>query len=284
MSALQTLVVDDSASARTVLKRLLERKGVQVDQTESGLQALDYLKTKKPDLIFMDHTMPGMSGLDAVRAIRRDPATASIPVVMYTSQNDEGYLQEALATGALDIIPKPATWSKLSRVLDSVAHNRQIMTDEIAASIDQQLLSLRDHLTFTMEQQIQRICDELRGNFEQRVRALESRQTSGSPYPTQGLSSLIHSVTDSKLHQLNLELRHHLTAKLDVLSQDLLQLQQEQKQELLREIDLRLRQERQRHRKQWYRNLPAVLRDRWYVLPFWVSLCLMGAVWAYWSL
>lgn len=283
MSALQTLVVDDSASARTVLKRLLERKGVQVDQTESGLQALDYLKTKKPDLIFMDHTMPGMSGLEAVRAIRKDPATASIPVVMYTSQSDENYLQEALATGALDIIPKPATWNKLSQVLDAVSHQRQIMTDDIAASIDQQLSSLRDHLSFAMEQQIQRVCDELRVNFEQRVRALESRQNTPSPYPSQGLSTLIHSITDSKLHQLNLELRHHLSAKLDVLSQDLLQHQQEQRQELLRELELRLRQERQGAKKSWWQRFPGFIRSHWYVLPFWLAVALMAALWGYWN-
>lgn len=283
MSALQTLVVDDSASARTVLKRLLERKGVQVDQTESGLQALDYLKTKKPDLIFMDHTMPGMSGLEAVRAIRKDPATASIPVVMYTSQSDENYLQEALATGALDIIPKPATWNKLSQVLDAVSHQRQIMTDDIAASIDQQLSSLRDHLSFAMEQQIQRVCDELRVNFEQRVRALESRQNTPSPYPSQGLSTLIHSITDSKLHQLNLELRHHLSAKLDVLSQDLLQHQQDQRQELLRELELRLRQERQGAKKSWWQRFPGFIRSHWYVLPFWLAVALMAALWGYWN-
>lgn len=283
MSALHTLVVDDSASARTVLKRLLERKGVQVDQTESGLQALDYLKTNKPDLIFMDHTMPGMSGLEAVRAIRKDPATASIPVVMYTSQSDESYLQEALATGALDIIPKPATWNKLSQVLDTVSHQRQIMTDEIAASIDQQLSSLRDHLSFTMEQQIQRVCDELRTNFEQRVRALETRQNTPSPYPSQGLSTLIHSITDSKLHQLNLELRHHLSAKLDVLSQDLLQQQQEQRQALLRELELRLRQERQGMKTHWWHRFPGFIRSRWYVLPFWLAVTLMAALWGYWN-
>lgn len=282
MSALQTLVVDDSASARAVLKRLLERKGAQVDQIESGLQALDYLKTKKPDLIFMDHTMPGMNGLEAVRAIRQDPTTASIPVVMYTSQSDERYLQEALATGALDIIPKPATWNKLSQVLDAVMHQRQILTDEVAASIDQQLSSLRDHLSFTMEQQIQRICDEMRVQFEQRVRALETRQNTPSTYPSQGLSTLIHSITDSKLHQLNLELRHHLSAKLDVLSQDMLQQQQEQRHELLRELELRLRQERQFAHRSWLQGIPRLLRTHWYALPLWTALTLLTVLWGYW--
>lgn len=282
MSALQTLVVDDSASARTVLKRLLERKGVQVDQTESGLQALDYLKNKKPDIIFMDHTMPGMSGLDAVRAIRQDPATASIPVVMYTSQDDDGYLQEALATGAQDIIPKPATWNKLSQVLDAVSHQRQIMADDIAASIDRQLSSLRDHLSFTMEQQIQRVCDELHDSFEQRLRALETRQTVQPQQAGQGLSTLIHSVTDSKLHQLNLELRHHLSAKLDVLSQDLLQQQELQRQDLLRELDLRLQRKGPVHGRHGWQGVPQFLRKHWYALPFWLALGLMAVSWTLW--
>ena len=284
MSALHTLVVDDSASARTLLKRLLERKGVQVDQSESAPQALDYLKSKKPDLIFMDHTMPGMNGLEAVRAIRQDPATASIPVVMYTSENGEHYLREALATGAQDLIPKPATWGKLSQVLDDISHQRQLMSDEIAISIDQQLSSLRDHLSFAMERQIQRVCDEVQNSFDQRIKTLELRQNTASPYTAQGLSSLIHSITDSKLHQLNLELRHHLSAKLDVLAQDLLQQQQAQRQELLQELDLRLQPQPQPQKTapDWLTAARAFLRQRWYALPFWLALCLMVGTWVWW--
>lgn len=282
MSALQTLVVDDSPSARTVLKRLLERKGVHVDQSESGPQALDYLKTHKPDLIFMDHSMPGMTGLDAIRAIRQDPATASIPVVMYTSHHEEDYLQQALASGAMDIIPKPATWNKLSQVLDTVAQQRQIMNDELAASIDQQLSSLRDHLSFTMEQQIQRICEELRDHFEQRLHTLEQQQQAPSAYPGNGLSSLIHSITDSKLHQLNLELRHHLSAKLDVLGQDLALRQQDLRAELLQEMDVRLQRAVPIRGPSPWQKIPAVLRERWYLLPFWVALGMLTALGGYW--
>jgi CheY-like chemotaxis protein len=283
MSALQTLVVDDSPSARTVLKRLLERKGLQVDQSESGMQALDYLKTKKPDLIFMDHTMPGMTGLDAIRAMRRNPDTASIPVVMYTSQNDSAYLKEAMATGAVGIIPKPATWNKISEVLASVAHSRQVMPDQIAASIDEQLTSLRDHLAFTMEQQIQRLCDELQHNVDQRLRTLEQRRTGSTAYPAQGLSTLIHSVTDSKLHQLNLELRHHLTAKLDVLSQDLQQQQANQKRDILLEVDQRIRDSQLHGHKRSLWAMPRILLERWYVIPFWLALSLIGGLLSYWA-
>ena len=283
MSALQTLVVDDSPTARTVLKRLLERKGLQVDQSESGIQALDYLKSHKPDLIFMDHSMPGMNGLEAIRAIRRDPATASIPVVMYTSQNDEAYFQEALATGAMGVIPKPATWHKLSEVLNSVAQGRLIMTDQIAANIDQQLTSLRDHLSFTMERQIGLIGEELRHDLDQRLLSLESQLKTAPSHPGQALSSLVHSVTDSKLHQLNLELRHHISAKLDVLSQDLSQQQTRLKQEILLEVEQTLHRKLHRRGPRLPRRALRFLGQHWHFLPFCVALSLITALLAYWA-
>ena len=283
MSALRTLVVDDSASARNMLKRLLERKGVQVDQSESGVQALDYLKTQKPDIIFMDHTMPGMSGLEAVRVLRSNPDTAAIPVVMYTSENDEAYKQEALASGAAGVIPKPATWNKISEVLATVTHHRDIMTDQIANSINQQLTSLRDHLAFTMEHQIQLVCDEIQQAFDERLRLVEQRQAGQTSSPAQGLATLIHSITDSKLHQLNLELRHHVSAKLDVLAQDLVQQQALQKREILQEVEQLIRASHARRRQRDLLRLPQLLRQHWYTVPFWLSLALIGSMFTYWA-
>lgn len=283
MSALRTLVVDDSASARNMLKRLLERKGVQVDQSESGVQALDYLKTQKPDIIFMDHTMPGMSGLEAVRVLRSNPDTAAIPVVMYTSENDEAYKQEALASGAAGVIPKPATWNKISEVLATVTHHRDIMTDQIANSINQQLTSLRDHLAFTMEHQIQLVCDEIQQAFDERLRLVEQRQAGQTSSPAQGLATLIHSITDSKLHQLNLELRHHVSAKLDVLAQDLVQQQALQKREILHEVEQLIRASHARRRQRVLLRLPQLLRQHWYTVPFWLSLALIGSMFTYWA-
>lgn len=273
MPALHTLVVDDSPSARNVLKRLLERKGAQVDQRESGDQALDYLKTQKPDIIFMDHTMPGMNGLEAVRALRSNPDTAGIPVVMYTSESDADYEQEALASGASGVIPKPVTWNKVSEVLTAVSQHREIQADQIATSINQQLTSLRDHLCFTMENQIQLVCDEIQQAFDERLRRVEQRQSALPGSMTPGLSTLMHSITDSKLHQLNLELRHHVTAKLDVLAQDLAHQQASLKNEILQEVDQRIRTH------QRYYRLPRLLKRlyrRWYHLPFWVFLSLIA--------
>ena len=97
MSAKHALIVDDSKSARTVLAQTLEQYAIEVDMAESAEEALEYLKTQRPDAIFMDHQMPGMDGLQAVRIIKNDPRTATIPIIMYTSQEGELYVGQARA-------------------------------------------------------------------------------------------------------------------------------------------------------------------------------------------
>src|SRR5512139_3645713 len=97
MSIKHALVVDDSKAARVALKRLLERYELVVDLAESGEEALRFLEHRTADVIFMDHTMPGMDGLQAVAAIKSNPRTAMIPVMMYTTKEGEVYVGQARA-------------------------------------------------------------------------------------------------------------------------------------------------------------------------------------------
>ena len=106
MTAKRALVVDDSRSARLSLQRLLEKYQITVDFAESGEEALDYLKHHMVDAIFMDHTMPGMDGLETVVAIKSNPRTATIPVMMYTAKEGEVYVSQARALGAIGVLPK----------------------------------------------------------------------------------------------------------------------------------------------------------------------------------
>ena len=108
MPVRHVLVVDDSKSARLMLRKMLQGFGLTVDMAESAEDALNYLHDQRPDAIFMDHTMPGMDGLTAVRQIRNDPATAAIPIAMYTSKDDAGYQMQARAAGAIGVLMKPA--------------------------------------------------------------------------------------------------------------------------------------------------------------------------------
>jgi CheY-like chemotaxis protein len=117
MGAKRALIVDDSKSARLFLARVLENYDIDVDSAESAEAAIDYLNNNHPDVIFMDHMMPGMDGLQAVQAIKTDPRTATIPIMMYTSQEGELYLGQARALGAVGVLPKQIKPADVSKVL-----------------------------------------------------------------------------------------------------------------------------------------------------------------------
>jgi len=102
----RALVVDDSKSARIALKKQLEKYSLSVDLADSGEEALEFLKDNDVDVVFMDHVMPGMDGLQTVKALKANPKTATTPVMMYTSKEGEVYVSQARALGAVDVLPK----------------------------------------------------------------------------------------------------------------------------------------------------------------------------------
>ncbi len=114
------LIVDDSRSARVVLKKMLQAHEIGVDTAESAEDALIYLSDHRPDVIFMDHLMPGMDGFEAVSAIKNNPDTATIPIMMYTSQEGELYVGQARALGAVGVLPKQVEPVEVSKVLQSL--------------------------------------------------------------------------------------------------------------------------------------------------------------------
>ncbi len=93
---------------------------LHVETAESAEAALDFLVLHRPDVIFMDHMMPGMDGFQAVKAIKENPATATIPVMMYTSQSGELYVGQARALGAVGVLPKQIKPVEVQEVLRSL--------------------------------------------------------------------------------------------------------------------------------------------------------------------
>jgi CheY-like chemotaxis protein len=116
----RALVVDDSKSARLILRRMLEKHGIVVDTVESAAEALEFLTVNRPDVIFMDHMMPGMNGFEAVRAIKGNPRTVTIPVMMYTSKGGDLYLGQARALGAVGVLPKTVAPAELYESLHRI--------------------------------------------------------------------------------------------------------------------------------------------------------------------
>jgi len=99
---------------------MLETHDLDVDTAVSAEDALVYLSDHRPDVIFMDHLMPGMDGFEAVLAIKNNPATATIPIMMYTSQEGEVYVGQARALGAVGVLPKQVEPVEVSKVLQSL--------------------------------------------------------------------------------------------------------------------------------------------------------------------
>lgn len=115
------LIVDDSRTARAVLKHMLSKESYEVEAAESAEQGLEYLREGSTDVIFMDHMMPGMDGFQAVKRLKASESLRHIPIVMYTSKEGEVYRGQANALGATSILSKPATQAQLQQVLKDVA-------------------------------------------------------------------------------------------------------------------------------------------------------------------
>ncbi|MEM8659800.1 MAG: response regulator [Pseudomonadota bacterium] len=118
MFAKNALVVDDSSTARTILKHQLGQFDVTVESAHDGSHALKLLRSHKPDVIFLDHVMPGLNGFEVLQRLKADNSTRRIPVVMYTSQAAPQYIREAKILGAVAVIPKNVSDEQLARALN----------------------------------------------------------------------------------------------------------------------------------------------------------------------
>jgi CheY-like chemotaxis protein len=129
------LVVDDSLTARTVLKHQLNRFDVVVESASDGSHALELLRSHTPDVIFLDHIMPGLDGFQVLQLLKKNQFTKGIPVVMYTSQAAPEYTRQAKSLGAIAVISKKVTDEQLMEALDKAElyHLRSVNGDQTTA-------------------------------------------------------------------------------------------------------------------------------------------------------
>ena len=108
------LVIDDDASARDLVTRFLEKQGLEVIGVADGAAGLKAARTRRPHVITLDVVMPGMDGWAVLTALKGDPVTADIPVVMLSVVDEKNL---AFALGASDFLTKPIDRDRLTRVL-----------------------------------------------------------------------------------------------------------------------------------------------------------------------
>jgi len=107
------LVVDDNPDSLRFLVDTLDAEGMTVLIARSGEATLELLGEVQPDLVLMDAVMPGLSGIETTRAIKRTPRTAHIPVIFLTGLNDPEHVVAALGTGGVDYVRKPIVVEEL---------------------------------------------------------------------------------------------------------------------------------------------------------------------------
>jgi two-component system phosphate regulon response regulator PhoB len=101
------LVVEDEAPLVTMLRYNLERQGFRVEEAADGEEALEKIAERKPDLVLLDWMLPGVSGLEICRQLRRRNSTRELPVIMITARTEEQDAVRGLNTGADDYVTKP---------------------------------------------------------------------------------------------------------------------------------------------------------------------------------
>src|SRR5689334_3006759 len=100
------LVVEDSATQAETIRVLLEQNGLSVICAIDGPSGLKAAQATYPDLVVMDVNMPGMDGFQVLQALKNDPSTSDIPIVMLTSSSTPEAAMTGLTSGAIDYIPK----------------------------------------------------------------------------------------------------------------------------------------------------------------------------------
>jgi two-component system, cell cycle response regulator DivK len=107
MSAKTILYVEDNELNRKIVRDLLKRTSYRLIEANDGETGVATALEQRPDLILMDLQLPKMSGLDAVRALRAEPAMAATPIIAITSFALSGDQQKAKDAGASDYLAKP---------------------------------------------------------------------------------------------------------------------------------------------------------------------------------
>ncbi len=107
---MRILIVDDFSTMRRIIKNVLNELGFQnTDEADDGASALTMIRSGRYELVITDWNMPGMPGIELLKAIRSDPGTASLPVLMVTAEAKKNQIVKAAQAGVNGYIVKPFT-------------------------------------------------------------------------------------------------------------------------------------------------------------------------------
>jgi two-component system chemotaxis response regulator CheY len=118
---IKILIVDDFSTMRRIIKNLLRDLGfTNTAEADDGITALPMLQSGNFELLVTDWNMPGMQGIDLLRAVRADPKLATLPVLMVTAEQKKEQIIEAAKAGVNGYIVKPFTAQTLKEKLEKI--------------------------------------------------------------------------------------------------------------------------------------------------------------------
>jgi CheY-like chemotaxis protein len=113
------LIVEDHPTMREAMRLVLEGEGFDIDEASDGAQALSAVSGDRPDLVLLDMSIPGVSGPDVLAAVKNDPATSEVRVIVVTATGEEGRAA-AMASGADHYFTKPFSPIALLQAVEEV--------------------------------------------------------------------------------------------------------------------------------------------------------------------
>lgn len=132
----RVLIVEDEAAIREMVDMALGAAGYEVHQAESGEEGFSILNEHVPDLILLDWMLPGMSGIDFAKRIKKDPLCSGIPIIMLTARGEEEDKVRGLDSGADDFVTKPFSPRELAARIKAVLRRASPMSAEEVVEVD----------------------------------------------------------------------------------------------------------------------------------------------------
>jgi CheY-like chemotaxis protein len=116
----KVLLVDDSNTVLLMEKMILAKRPYDIVTARDGAEGVAKAKSERPDVILLDVMMPNLDGLSACAALRADPDTAHIPIVMVTTRGEQDNIETAFRNGANDYVTKPINGLELLTKLEHI--------------------------------------------------------------------------------------------------------------------------------------------------------------------
>lgn len=144
------LIVDDDAQLRSTIQMVLKLKGYEVMDADNGATALKLARAALPDLIISDINMPQADGYAALAEIRKDPATAAIPLILMTGETEAAGMRKGMELGADDFLTKPFAMNALLKAVEA----RLKKHDVVKESAEKKLAELRANLSLMLPHEL----------------------------------------------------------------------------------------------------------------------------------